>query len=248
MDTAPIFDKISGEYDRFNHLFSLNIDKRWRRGATRVAARIARKMALARGCQLSEIKVVDLACGTGDLSIMLAKKGLSVTGVDISEGMLEKGREKVENLWQGKNARYPRPVLEKGDGADLSFADSSVDIITIAYGIRNFDDRPESLREILRVLSPGGALLILEFGEPKNALFRLVYKPYFRHVMPGMASALTLGKDAAAYKYFISSVEKFPKFERFCKELSASGFQKAEYKSQTGGISVLYKAFKPMGK
>ena len=248
MDTAPIFNKISGDYDRFNHLFSLSIDKRWRKGATRVATRIARKMASSRGCQVSDIKVVDLACGTGDLSIMLAKRGLTVTGVDISEGMLEKGREKVERLWGEKLSRYPKPVLEKGDGADLRFEDGSVDIITIAYGIRNFDDRPSSLREIMRVLSPGGALLILEFGEPKNALFRLVYKPYFRHIMPGMASALTLGKDAAAYKYFISSVEKFPKFERFCKELSQAGFQFVGYKSQTGGISVLYRAFKPVGK
>ena len=246
MDTAPIFDKISGEYDRFNHLFSMDIDKRWRRGASRVALRIARKIALRKGCDVSEIKVIDLACGTGDLSIALAKRGLKVTGVDISEGMLEKGREKVEKLWKGKFSRYPKPELILGDGADLAFEDGSADIVTIGYGIRNFDDRPSSLREILRVLSPGGALLILEFGEPKNALFRLVYRPYFRHVMPGMASALTKGKDGAAYRYFISSVEKFPKFEKFCEELSQTGFQFVGHKCQTGGISVLYRAFKPI--
>ena len=248
MDTAPIFNKISGNYDRFNHLFSMNIDRRWRKGATRVASRIARKMASSKGCDVSDIKVVDLACGTGDLSIMLARKGLTVTGVDISEGMLEVGRQKVEHLWSGKYSKYPRPVLLKGDGADLGFGDSSVDIITIAYGIRNFDNRPASLREIMRVLSPGGALLILEFGESRNALARLFYKPYFKYVMPGMASALTLGKDGAAYRYFTSSVEKFPKFERFCRELSDAGFQFTGYRSQTGGISVLYRAFKPIRK
>lgn len=248
MDTAPIFNDISGNYDRFNHLFSMNIDKRWRKSCARNALKIASDLASSRGVEVSAIRVLDLACGTGDLSIALAKKGLKIIGADISEGMLEVGRKKIETLWQKKLVGYPKPELQMGDGASLPFEDGSIDIVTIGYGIRNFDDRPSSLREIMRVLSPGGALLILEFGQPRNAFVRFFYKPYFKYAIPGMASALTRGKDTAAYKYFISSVEKFPKFERFCKELSASGFQKAEYKCQTGGISVLYKAFKPMGK
>ena len=112
------------------------------------------------------MKVLELGCGTGTLWLghddLVARCGKLVLS-DLSEGMLEKGREKVERLWGEKLSRYPKPVLEKGDGADLRFEDGSVDIITIAYGIRNFDDRPSSLREIMRVLSPGGALLILEF-------------------------------------------------------------------------------------
>jgi len=248
MNTTPIFNQISGEYDRFNHLFSMDIDKSWRRSCARAAYKAACRISSQRGIAMKDVKVLDLACGTGDLSIVLARKGLNVTGADISEGMLEVGRHKIDTLWQKKYARFPKPVLQKGDGADLQFSDNSVDIVTIGYGIRNFDNRPQSLKEILRVLSPGGALLILEFGQPRNALMRWFYKPYFHYVIPGVASVLTKGKDKAAYKYFINSVEKFPKFERFCIELSEAGFQDAGYKSQTGGISVLYKAFKPMGK
>ncbi|MBO7562269.1 MAG: ubiquinone/menaquinone biosynthesis methyltransferase [Bacteroidales bacterium] len=248
MDTAPIFNDISGNYDRFNHLFSMNIDKSWRKSCARSAFRIASDLAVSRGVDVSDIKVLDLACGTGDLSIALAKKGLAVAGADISEGMLEVGRKKIETLWQKKMAGYPKPELRKGDGASLPFEDGSIDIVTIGYGIRNFDDRPSSLREIMRVLSPSGALLILEFGEPRNAFVRWFYKPYFKYMIPGMASALTKGKDKAAYTYFIKSVEKFPKFEMFCRELSQAGFENVGYKSQTGGISVLYKAFKPDSK
>ena len=98
MDTAPIFNDISGNYDRFNHLFSLNIDKSWRKSCARAASRIASDLAVSRGVEVSAIKVLDLACGTGDLSIELSKRGLKVTGVDISEGMLEKGREKVMSM------------------------------------------------------------------------------------------------------------------------------------------------------
>ena len=244
MDTAPIFNDISGNYDRFNHLFSLNIDKSWRKSCARAAFRIASDLAVSRGVEVSAIKVLDLACGTGDLSIALAKKRLRVVGADISEGMLEVGKRKIEALWQKKMSQYPKPSLQKGDGANLPFEDGSIDIVTIGYGIRNFDDRPSSLREIMRILSPGGALLILEFGQPRNAFMRMLYKPYFEYAIPGMASVMTKGKDKAAYTYFISSVEKFPKFEKFCGELSESGFSDVGFKSQTGGISVLYKAFK----
>ena len=248
MDTAPIFNDISGNYDRFNHLFSMNIDKSWRKSCARCAFRIASDLAVSRGVEVSAIKVLDLACGTGDLSIALAKKGLNVIGADISEGMLEVGKKKIEALWKKKMTRYPKPELRKGDGASLPFEDGSIDIVTIGYGIRNFDDRPSSLREIMRVLSPGGALLILEFGQPRNAFMSFFYKPYFKYVIPGMASALTKGKDKAAYTYFINSVEKFPKFEMFCRELSQAGFADTGFKSQTGGISVLYRAFKPIGE
>ncbi|MBO6223267.1 MAG: ubiquinone/menaquinone biosynthesis methyltransferase [Bacteroidales bacterium] len=244
MDTSPLFNQISGNYDRFNHLFSMNIDRSWRKNCARLALKLASGMASSRNVQVSDIRVLDLACGTADLSILLARKGLKVVGADISEGMLEVGRKKIEERWKEDCARYPRPELQTGDGANLPFADGSFDIVTIGYGIRNFDNRPQSLKEILRVLSPGGALLILEFGKPRNALMRMLYAPYFKYMIPGLASALTKGKDKGAYKYFIGSVEKFPKFEMFCKELSQAGFADVGYKSQTGGISVLYKAFK----
>lgn len=247
MDTSPIFNKISENYDSFNHIFSMNIDKSWRKGAARLAFRIAKSMAKARETGISDLKVLDVACGTADLSVLLASKGLSVTGADISDGMLNIGREKIETLWESKYRKYPRPILIKANALKLPFEDNSVDIVTIAYGIRNFEDRQKALNEIMRVLSPGGLLIILEFGKPRNALARTLYAPYFKYVIPGVATALTLGKGHSEYKYFIASVEKFPKFEKFCEELSLAGFLHSEYRSQSGGISVLYRAFKPSG-
>ena len=239
MDTSGIFNKISGNYGQFNHLFSMNIDKRWRRMAARTAVR------LLKGNNAPQpAKVLDLACGTGDLSFPMAKRGMEVIGVDLSEGMLEVGRHRMEHKWKKEMAGYIKPVLMKGDGAHLNFADETFDLVTIGYGIRNFDDRPASLSEIKRVLKPSGILLILEFGEPRNAFIRWFYKPYFKYVIPSMASALTLGKEGSAYRYFIKSVENFPKFERFCEELTNAGFKQASYRSQSGGISVLYTAFK----
>ena len=248
MDTSPIFNKISSEYDRFNHLFSMNIDKKWRKSCAKEAYTFAKQISDSGDIPLSDVKVLDLACGTADLSIMLAKKGLSVVGADISEGMLEVGRKKIDKLWQANLSKYPKPELIKADAASLPFGDSSIDAVTVGYGIRNFNNREQSLKEIMRVLKPNGLLLILEFGEPRNAFVRVFYKPYFKYLLPRMASVLTAGKDYGAYKYFIDSVEKFPKFEKFCKELALSGFCHPAYTNQTGGISVLYRASKPIGK
>ena len=236
MDTAPIFNRISRNYDTFNHLFSMNIDKRWRKSAVRS---LCKKLS-NRGKAPQESRVLDVACGTGDLTLLLAKAGYSVIGADISEGMLDIAKKRIASA----SISEPKPTLVNGNCEALPFDNESFDAVTIGYGIRNFDNRPAALKELLRVLKKGGELMILEFGEPHNSFVRFFYKLYFKYVIPNAAAALTLGKERGAYKSFISSVEKFPKFEKFCEEISSAGFSQASYKRQTGGISVIYSAVK----
>lgn len=244
-----------------NHLFSLNIDKLWRSQAVNaVADSFACMKSLQCGgpsSQSSEYKVLDEACGTADLSIALAMRGYNVTGVDISQGMLDVGLKKIncrfvklsgKKLSEKKKksaVEFRMPNLQLADAKSLSFKDACFDAVTCAYGVRNFDDRAAAIREMLRVLAPGGALVVLEFAKPKNKFLRCCYNFYFNNFIPFFAWIFTLGKEGGAYSYFIRSVEKFPKFEAFCDELSSAGFENVVYKTQTFGISVLYKATKP---
>lgn len=229
MDTSGIFNRISGSYDALNHLFSLNIDKLWRKQAV---------CCLCDSVQIrDDLRVLDEACGTGDLTIELADRGFHVTGIDISDGMLAVARKKVLKC-------NPLPQLIKADAAKLPFAGDYFNAVTIAYGIRNYDDRGAALMEINRVLLPGGKLIILEFAKPLNPFIRGCYNLYFNNMLPFMAKIFTGGKEKGAYKYFIQSVEKFPKFGMFCKEIEAAGFKNVKFKKQTFGISVLYFAEK----
>ncbi|MCI1720634.1 MAG: bifunctional demethylmenaquinone methyltransferase/2-methoxy-6-polyprenyl-1,4-benzoquinol methylase UbiE [Bacteroidales bacterium] len=227
MDTSGIFNRISGSYDALNHLFSLNIDKRWRKQAVNYLC----------GGMKEGARILDEACGTGDLTIALADKGFHVTGIDISQGMLAVAKKKVVKC-------NPLPHLMLADAAKLPFAGGYFDAVTIAYGIRNYDDRATALKEIWRVLLSGGKLVILEFAKPTNPFIRGCYNLYFNNVLPFMAKIFTGGKEKGAYKYFIQSVEKFPKFEMFCKEIEAAGFKEVKFTKQTFGISVLYTAVK----
>src|SRR5574344_2080719 len=223
MDTSGIFNRISGSYDALNHLFSLNIDKRWRKQAVNYLC----------GGMKEDSRILDEACGTGDLTIALADKGFHVTGIVISQGMLTVAKKKVV-----KCNTLQHLMLE--DATKLQFAGGYFDAVTIAYGIRNYDDRATALKEIWRVLLSGGKLVILEFAKPTNPFIRGCYNLYFNNVLPFMAKIFTGGKEKGAYKYFIQSVEKFPKFEMFCKEIEAAGFKEVKFTKQTFGISVLY--------
>ncbi|HNY06338.1 MAG TPA: bifunctional demethylmenaquinone methyltransferase/2-methoxy-6-polyprenyl-1,4-benzoquinol methylase UbiE [Candidatus Egerieousia sp.] len=227
MDTSGIFNRISGSYDALNHLFSLNIDKRWRKQAVEYLC----------GVMKEDARILDEACGTGDLTIALTNKGFNVTGIDISQGMLAVAKKKVVKC-------SPLPHLMLADAAKLPFAGDYFNAVTIAYGIRNYDDRATALKEIYRVLLSGGKLVILEFAKPVNPFLRGCYNLYFNNVLPFMARVFTGGKEKGAYKYFIQSVEKFPKFEKFCDEIRAAGFKEVRFKKQTFGISVLYTAEK----
>lgn len=222
---GSLFDSISYRYDRFNHTASMGIDRLWRRRAVRSLP----------DCQL----VLDVAAGTADLCIETIRQGKSqkVVGVDISEGMLDVGREKV--LRKGLSDKIE---LRVADCASLPFDDNTFDAVTCGYGVRNFAELDRSLTEIFRVLKSGGQLCILEFTYPTNKLVRFFYDFYFTRIVPRIGKKLT--DNGEAYIYFMKSVKSFAKGRDFIAILEKNGFSDTSFKSQTFGISTLYKACK----
>ncbi len=215
-----MFDSIAPVYDRLNHLLSFGIDRSWRRRLVRAVSSFC---ALRGG----EVKVLDMACGTGDVSIALRRKGLDVVGADISENMLALARKKAPGI----DFRY-------GDASELPFADRSFDAVTIAFGIRNFDKRAQCIRELHRVLKDGGMLAIAEFSIPRNRLWRGIYTLYFKNILPAVGRLVS--KQAYAYSYLPESSFDFPAPEKFRAELSEGGFRAVTARSMTGGVSYLY--------
>ena len=217
---SSMFDSIAPVYDRLNHLLSFGIDRSWRRRLVRAVSSFC---ALRGG----EVKVLDMACGTGDVSIALKRKGLDVVGADISENMLALARKKAPGI----DFRY-------GDASELPFADGSFDAVTIAFGIRNFDKRAQCIRELHRVLKDGGMLAIAEFSIPRNRLWRGIYTLYFKNILPAVGRLVS--KQAYAYSYLPESSFDFPAPEKFRAELSEGGFRAVTARSMTGGVSYLY--------
>ena len=213
-----MFDSIAPVYDRLNHLLSFGIDRSWRRKLVRAAVGRSPR---------TDMRVLDVACGTGDVSVALKKRGVEVIGADISEKMLALAREKAPDI-----------VFVYGDAAGLPFEDGSFDSITIAFGIRNFDRRPQCIRELLRVLKPGGQLCIVEFSIPRNRLWRGLYTWYFRHILPAIGRMVS--RQAYAYTYLPESSFDFPAPELFCRELEDGGFKNVTARSMTGGVAYLY--------
>ena len=215
-----MFDSIAPVYDRLNHILSFGIDRSGRR---RLGRAVSSFCALRGG----EVKVLDMACGTGDVSIALRRKGLDVVGADISENMLALARKKAPEI----DFRY-------GDASELPFADGSFDAVTIAFGIRNFDKRAQCIRELHRVLKDGGMLAIAEFSIPRNRLWRGIYTLYFKNILPAIGRLVS--KQAYAYSYLPESSFDFPAPEKFRAELSEGGFRAVTARSMTGGVSYLY--------
>lgn len=219
-----MFDSISGDYDKLNHIMSLDVDRTWRKRALKRIVDTA-----------GPLSVLDLACGTGDFSVAIAERLESghVTGVDLSEGMLKVMEEKVAREGLGSKVS-----AELGDGEDLHFPDASFDRVTIAFGIRNFEDKAKGLRETLRVLKPGGRLVILELSRPENAVVRWFYDLYFLHVMPAIGGSVS--GDKAAYKYLPASVVKFPSKDEFMAMMREAGFGNVSHKAFTFGICRMF--------
>lgn len=219
-----MFDSIANDYDSLNHVLSLSIDKIWRRKAL--------KKIVDAGENPS---VLDVACGTGDFSIAIAKalgRG-RVTGVDISKGMLEVMHQKV------LNNNLESIILEEiGDGEDLRFGTATFDRVVNAFGIRNFEDRDKGLREALRVLKPGGRLVILELSRPENKITRWFYDLYFLNILPKIGGRIS--GDKAAYAYLPASVKAFPRKNDFMDQMRSAGFKNVTHKALTFGVCRMY--------
>jgi demethylmenaquinone methyltransferase/2-methoxy-6-polyprenyl-1,4-benzoquinol methylase len=223
---AKMFNSISHRYDFLNHLLSLGIDKIWR------------KKAINKLRSLQPKQILDVATGTGDFAIQaLDLNPDQITGVDISEGMLEIGKKKIkERNVEGKI------TLQLGDSENLPFADNTFDAITVAFGVRNFENLELGLREIFRVLKPNGMLVIIEFSHPRKFPFKQVYNFYFKFVLPKIGSMVS--SDRSAYTYLPASVEAFPDGEKFVAILDKIGFKNTQCSPLTFGVSSIYTGLK----
>lgn len=223
---ALMFNSISGRYDFLNHFLSLGIDKRWRKKAVKILA--ASKPGL----------VLDVATGTADFAIQALDAGpLNVVGVDISEGMLAVGRKKLEE--KGLTRKIE---LRLADSENLPFPDNNFDAVTVGFGVRNFEDLKKGLREINRVLKPGGQLIVLEFSRPARFPFKQVYNLYFKFILPKIGRLVS--RDKSAYTYLPESVEAFPDGEKFLAILQETGFKNTACTALTFGVSSIYTAQK----
>ncbi len=221
-----MFNNIAPKYDLLNHLLSAGIDKGWRR-----------KVRKALAGSHPEI-ILDVATGTGDLAIELAKMPVKkIIGIDIAEDMLEIGRKKI-----AKKQLSDMITLEPGDSEDIHYADNYFDAITVAFGVRNYENLEKGLREMQRVLKPGKKVAILEFSKPAAFPMKNLYQFYFNHILPTIGRMVS--KDDSAYTYLPQSVARFPENEDFLNILLKTGFKNPSQKRLTFGIATLYVAEK----
>lgn len=239
-----LFDGIAPDYDRLNHILSLDIDKIWRRKAVKSALDSNGGKTLinknSKNTDSTNLKILDVATGTGDFAIELARKSnedTRITGLDISEGMLNIGICKTEKAGLAHKISFVKSAVE-----EMPFEDDRFDRITCAFGVRNFEDRELGLKEMHRVLAPGGKIVILELSMPRNKILRQLYDLYFKLVLPhigGMVSG-----DKSAYEYLQASVHAFPPPEDFCDIIRNSGFSDVRTKSLSMGICRMFTASK----
>jgi demethylmenaquinone methyltransferase / 2-methoxy-6-polyprenyl-1,4-benzoquinol methylase len=220
-----MFDAISPRYDLLNRLCSLGTDQAWRRRTIREVAREP------------VAHLLDVATGTADLAIMASRVSQHVTGADISAGMLAHGREKV-----AKAGLAERITLVQADAAALPFPPGMFDAITVAFGVRNFEDLQRGVDGMAQALRPGGRLFVLEFSRPLRPPFKQLFRFYFHRIMPLIGRLIS--KDSAAYTYLPESVDAFPQGPAFEAILRNSGLQVMPSRLLTFGVATLYSARK----
>lgn len=217
-----MFDNIAPKYDLLNSILSLRIHKSWRKKCVKILK------------SEKPDSILDVATGTGDFAIACAELNpKKITGIDISEGMMKVGREKLRKL----NLDH-FITLQQGDAESVDLPDNSYDAIVVGFGVRNFQNLENGLKNLYRILKPGGILLVLEFSYPKPGIFRLLYEFYSRFITP------TIGKlfsnDKRAYSYLTESVKAFPHNENFVTVLDNCGYKSTSFEALTLGISSIY--------
>jgi demethylmenaquinone methyltransferase/2-methoxy-6-polyprenyl-1,4-benzoquinol methylase len=224
---ANMFDNISGTYDFLNHFLSLGIDVIWRKKAIKSLLSLNPKL------------ILDVATGTGDFAFESLKilNPDKIIGVDISQGMLDVAKEKI-----AKRKLEDKIEVQLGDSEGLTFDDHSFDAVTVAFGVRNFENLQKGLDDIFRVLKPGGKAVVLEFSNPKRFPVKQLYNFYFNSITPLFGKLFS--KDKSAYKYLPESVAHFPDGQAFVALLKKSGFNDVISRPQTFGICTIYIASK----
>ena len=218
-----MFDTIAPDYDKLNHILSLNVDKGWRKKAVRQIIDTD-----------APLRILDVACGTGDFLIEIAEKANKeslLQGIDISEEMMKIGREKIKK--HGFTAK-----LEQADCEALPFDNDTFDRISVGFGVRNFEHLSLGIKEMCRVLKPNGKLVILELSVPTNPFIRWCYKLYFLKILPAIGGWVS--GDKGAYKYLPASVLKFPAPPVFINIMKEAGFKTVIHKPLTLGICRMY--------
>lgn len=220
---AQMFDKIAFRYDFLNRFLSIGIDVHWR------------KKAIKELIAIQPQHILDVATGTGDVAILTHQllKPKKIVGIDISEGMMGFGKKKIADLKLQAHIE-----LLKGDSEHIPFNDNSFDAITVAFGVRNFEHLEKGLAEMLRVLKPGGKLVVLEFSKPTSFWFKPIYQLYMNYIAPAFGKIFAKNKDA--YQYLNDSVKAFPEGEKFNQILKTVGYSSTYYTPLTLGICTIY--------
>jgi demethylmenaquinone methyltransferase/2-methoxy-6-polyprenyl-1,4-benzoquinol methylase len=224
---ADMFNNISGTYDFLNHFLSLGIDIIWRKKAIRELKSIQPR------------NLLDVATGTGDFAFEAIQilKPERVTGVDISRGMLDVAEKKIKERGLGDIF-----TVALGDSEGLQFDDDHFDAITVAFGVRNYENLEKGLADMLRVLKPGGKIVILEFSKPRAFPVKQGYNFYFKHILPLFGKLFS--KDNRAYTYLPESVAAFPDGPEFTALMDKVGYQHTKHRPLTFGISAIYTGLK----
>ena len=221
-EVAEMFNNISAKYDFLNHFLSLGIDKLWRKKAVKMLRSV------------HPTRILDIATGTGDFALeSLVLKPTQIVGLDISSGMLDHGRVKMK-----KKGVDHIITMQQGDSEDIPYEDNYFDGLTVGFGVRNFENLEKGLGEMLRVVRPGGKLIILEFSKPKKFPIKQLFAFYSNNIIPILGKSIS--KDSNAYTYLPESVAAFPEGKDFENILAKVGYKDISSTLVSGGIATIY--------